>query len=460
MSERRIAKEITLLILATTVLSATTVAQTTDALLDKLVEKGILTAKEAKDLRDEVKPGSGKSAAPKPSWPDWVTGFKFTGDFRGRFEQNNAEDSAYIDRNRYRYRLRLGSVLTLQDRFEIGVRFASGNPQFNPGGTLVGGSAITANQDLNSLESRKFIWIDTAYAKWTAISNGDWTVSATIGKMDNPFSLSNMIFDYEIDPEGAALQAAYKLNERHQLRANGAFIVLDELNQGVGTVPSIGASHDPYVIGSQLLLESRWTSNLETSLGAAAFTINSRDSLSSKLQPFFDSGNSRDAATGVLRYNFNPIIGTASATYKLGSWPLYPAEFPVKVMGEYLENPAAPAHNQGYRAGLTLGKAGRKGLWELNYRYQWLEADAWFDAFADDDNGAYYATGNAQLVGTGKANGWFGGTNVKGHQVIAVYSIRDYLNFTFIYYLNDLILGSPGASSSSGHFMADLTWRF
>ena len=125
-----------------------------------------------------------------------------------------------------------------------------------------------------------------------------------------------------------------------------------------------------------------------------------------------------------------------------------------------MENPAAPVENSAYRLGLTLGKAGRKKSWEVNYRYQWLEANAWLDAFVDDDNGAYYAAGHPQLTGTGKASGWFGGTNVKGHQVIGTYSFTDYLSFTFTYYLNDLIITMPGQADSAGHFMADLMWKF
>src|SRR5205085_951348 len=202
------------------------------------------------------------------------------------------------------------------------------------------------------------------------IQNHDWTVSGVIGKMDNPFSLSNMLWDYDINPEGAALQLAYNLNDRHTLKANGAFIVLDEINQGVGAVPSIGGSHDPYVYGAQFLWESKWTPKIESSLGVAAFNIGARDSLSAKVQPFYNSGNSRDAATGLLKYNFNPIIGT------------------------------------------------------------------------------------------GKVNGWFGGTNVRGHLVTASYSFTDYFNFAFTYYLDELIIGAPGQPSAAGHFMADLMWKF
>lgn len=434
-------------------------AQSSDALIDKLVQKGILTEKEAKDLREEADQGFKQAFQAKTGMPDWVRAFKFTGDFRGRFEQNNAESSEYFDRNRYRIRLRVGAVASLDDHFDVGFRFATGNPLTNPGGALVGGAPITANQDLNSLESRKFLWVDAAYAKWTPF-NSDFRLSATIGKMDNPFALSSMIWDYDISPEGAALQAAYHFNDEHALKLNSAFVALDEINQGVGAVPSIRPSRDPFIYGAQALFDSRWTPRIDTSLGVAAFNIANKDSLSSKVQPYYNSGTSRAPATGNLLYNMNPVIGTAWLTYTLDSFPLYPDKFPIKAGGEYMYNPGAPRNNAGYRVGFTLGKAGKRRGWELTYRYQRLEADAWFDALVDDDNGGYYNTGNPQLAGSGKANGWFGGTNVRGHLFQTTYSFTEFLNFTFTYYLNDLIIRAPGERTEAGHFMADLMWKY
>jgi hypothetical protein len=69
-------------------------------------------------------------------------------------------------------------------------------------------------------------------------------------------------------------------------------------------------------------------------------------------------------------------------------------------------------------------------------------------------------SGNAQLAGTGKASGWFGGTNVKGHWVQATYSITDYLNLTLMCYWNKLIVNSAVGSSEAGHIFTDLMWRF
>jgi hypothetical protein len=448
------------LILAINLLALAARAQSSDALIDKLVEKGILSVKEANELREETDKNFSQAYSVKSGMPEWISALKFNGDFRGRFEQNYSDNDAFFTRNRFRYRVRFGVTATFLDDFDVGLRLASGNPQTVTGGTLVGGQPITANTDLNSLESRKFIWVDAAFARWNPIHNGDWTVSATIGKMDNPFLLSNMIWDYDINPEGGAFQVFHNFSETQVLKGIGAFYVLDELNQVNNNVLAVNPTHDPYVYGGQLVWESKWSPKFDTSLGVAAFDIVYHDSLSALIQPFYNSGNTRIPATGQLKYNYNPIIATASATYTLETFPLYNGRFPLKAQGEYMNNPAAPSNNEAYRVGGVIGKAGRKGTWEIVYRYQRLEADSWFDALVDDDNGAYYAVGNAQLAGTGKASGFFGGTNVKGHFIQGTYSFTDYLNFTFSYYLNELIIKTPGQTSDSGHFMADLMWKF
>ena len=256
------------------------------------------------------------------------------------------------------------------------------------------------------------------------------------------------------------MQAAYHINDKHPLKANAAAFVRDEINQAASGAPLGPAppSHDPYLYGGQMLLESKWTPKIETSVGLAIFNLGNKEGLSAKVQPFYNSGNTRDA-NGFLVHNYNPIIATGSVTYFLDSFPLYDGKFPVKALGEYMNNPGAATANEAYRVGVGLGKAGKKKGWEINYRFQELQADSWFDAMVDDDNGAFYANGNPQLTGTGKANGWFGGTNVRGHLVQATYSFTDFVGVSVTYYLNDLIVGVAGQSSSAHHFMIDLNWK-
>jgi hypothetical protein len=457
-------------------------AQNSDSLLNILIKKGVLTEQEAKDIKAEAAQQNQKdfnqNFAAKTGMPSWIKSYRLYGDFRGRFEENNAENVGYHTRDRFRFRLRTGLEIAME-KFDVGMRLASGNPQLNQANLLVGGQSITANQDLNSLESRKGIWIDAAYARYTPVKNDDWIVSASIGKIDNPFQLSNMVWDYDINPEGAGLQITHALSDQHAIKGIGGIFVLDEFNQSSPTPyiisgtnivasPGIRASHDPYLFGGQALWEAKWTPQIDTSLGVAAFDIvHAQDSLSAKVQPFYNAGNTRNA-NGFLVHHYDPLIGSASVVYKFPAFPLYEGQFPIRLSGEYMRNPSAPNdQNAGYRAGITIGKAGKKHTWEINYRYQRLEADAWYDALVDDDNGAFYP-GNAanpapQLSGTGKNNGWFGGTNVKGHQVIATYSFTDFLNFTFVYYRNDAIIKSFALAdnrSDAGHFYADLNWKF
>src|SRR5437660_8546833 len=103
-------------------------AQSSDALLDKLVEKGILTTKEANELKEETDKGFTTAYQVKSGMPDWVTALKFNGDFRGRFEGFYADNPAFVDRNRFRYRVRFGATATLLDDFEIGLRLSSADP--------------------------------------------------------------------------------------------------------------------------------------------------------------------------------------------------------------------------------------------------------------------------------------------------------------------------------------------
>jgi hypothetical protein len=430
--------------LASVVFCANTVAQSSDPLLDKLVQKGILTTEEAKDLREEAKGDFDKNYRKETAMPDWVNSFKFGGDFRGRFENFDSENPAFTGRTRYRYRLRAGLTATLKDDFEIGFRLTSADAV---GG--FGGNPVSNNTTFQDNGSKKFVFIDAAYAKWTPLHNGTWTASATIGKMDNPFDISNMVFDNDYQPEGGAFQAAYNLNDAHALKFNSAIFVLDELNQG------LGASHDPYLLGAQLLWNAKWNKKLESSIGISAFTLGNKLNLGNAAVPDVTGGNTRDGL-GNLVDNYNPVVGSASFTYKLDSFPIYNGAFPIKLSGEYIENPAVGSQNKGYRAGVQFGKAGKKGQWQIAYRYQRLDADAWYEELVDDDNGAFY-----QVAPAGGATGFRGGTNVKGHQVQAAYSLYDSLNLTVTYYRNQLINPVPaGSESSSSHLMVDLNWKF
>ncbi len=440
-------------------LSNQTHAQSSDALLDKLVDKGILTTQEAQDLRDESDKGFTTAFQAKTGMPDWVTGYKFSGDFRGRYDQVASTDGNqyFTDRNRFRYRIRAGVVVSMLDSVETGFSLTSDDPASSSGGYNNGGNPNSGNSTEQDNGSKKNVYIDTAYGKWTPLNSDGWFLSTTIGKMINPLQFTPMVFDNDWTPEGVALQAGYTFNDQHAIVLNtGAFVEDQEVSgSNTGSVPA------PGLFGGQAAWNANWTPKLGTSLGLGGYTIVNPENLTTANVPYINQGNTRDG-NGVLVNNYAPIIADASATYKLDSFPLYPGAFPIKLQGEFINNVGTVQNNdnnQGYWAGITFGKSGTKGTWDITYRYEYLEADATYDQLVDDDNGAYY-----QNAPVGGKVGYYSGTNVKGHLFKANYSFTDSLTLTFSCFLNQLISSNPGGISEPNnkamHVQADMTWKF
>jgi hypothetical protein len=434
-----------------------------DALLNKLEQKGILSVDEAKELKAENATNSvadfNKAMNAKFPTPDWVTGYKLSGDFRGRYDDVTTETpfpyaggKTPADNNmRLRYRLRVGLTINMKDNMQVGFRL--GTDDNGKGADAGTGNPLSNNSTLQGNGSKKPVWIDAAYGKWTAINDGTWMVAGTIGKMDQPFQASSMVFDPDYTPEGAALQATYKINNNNSLAFNGGAFVLDQVN-----------TRGPFLLGAQAIWNANWTPKLGTSLGIADYDIsNDKNIITSSAGPNpYDSnlGNTIvGGAAGAFAQHFNPIVASGSVTYTLDSFPLYNGAFPVKLAGEFLDNPAAASNNKGWWGGVTLGKSGKKGLWDISYRYQRLEADAWWDQIVDDDNVAFFPVSTLTL-GNIAVNA-AGGTDIKGHLIKFNYSIFDSLTFSFTAYINDLINNPvPGTKTGAVHAMADLMWKF
>lgn len=438
-------------------------AQSVDSLLDKLVDKGVISVKEANDLREEADKDFSKAYSAKSGMPEWVSALKFNGDVRGRYEsfyfKNDAVTTPPVnstDRNRFRYRLRFGVTATLSDGFEAGFRLTSSDAA--NGGS--GGDPISGNTTMQDNGSKKFIYLDLAYAKWTPVRSADWMGSFTIGKMENPFVFSDLVFDADYTPEGAALQWGYNVSEAHSLKFNGGAFALDE----------IGAqSEDPFLYGGQVRLESAWNKRWSSSAGLAWLSIENKEGLAGTVGgaaavPDQNKGNTRNyagpsevgALTGGLTYDFHPIIADASVTYTLDEFWHYNAPFPIKLGGDFINNPNAGSDNQGWSAGVLFGKAGKKGLWEFGYRYKYLEADAWYEELVDSDFGAFY-----QAAPTGGSAGYGAGTNVKGHVLKAAYSPYNPLTLTVTAFFSELINPNPAVSESKAtRIQVDATLKF
>jgi hypothetical protein len=407
-------------------LTAGSQAQSADALIDKLLEKGILSTEEAKELRVEADQNFTKAYQVKSGMPEWVTALKINGDFRGRFEGFYSDNPAFVDRNRFRYRLRLGVTATLKDQLEVGVRLGSGDLE-GIRDLRTGTDPISGNQTFQNNASKKGVFLDLAYAEWSPLNTTEWSGSLTLGKMENPFVFSDAVFDHDYTPEGVGMGLVYRLSQDHSLALNAGGFVLDEISSD---------SDDPHLVGAQLRWNAKWSPRIASTAGAAAMVIGGPENLRNGDVPNINAGNTRTPLPdGALVYNYNPVVVDAALTYTLPEFPLYPAPFPIRLGGDYIHNPAAPDRNQAFSAGVSFGKSGKRGLWDLSYRYKYLEGDSWYEELVDSDFGAFYA---AAAEGMG-FSGYAAGTNAKGHIARATYSPFDSVTLSITGFLTELI---------------------
>lgn len=449
---------------ATTLAAAGTCSlfgQASDPLIDKLVDKGILTVKEANDLREESDTGLSKALQVKNGLPDWVTALKINGDVRGRYEgilldetsknsaAANAGNGFFPDRHRFRYRLRLGVVATIKDDFEFGMRLTSSEPYTggaNPGDPISGNTTLTGNG------SKKFIYLDQAYGKWSPLHTGLLNGGLTLGKMEMPFSNSDIVWDSDYTPEGIAETLGFQLTDTQSLKLTGGQFALNELDNVAG------ASRDAYLLGGQARWDAKWTPKWQSTLGVGWYgLLNPRSLELGTAVPNKASGNTRDVG-GSLAGHYNPVVLDGALTYTLASFPLYTGAFPIKLAGDYVSNPAIKDGNTGFSAGLTFGKAGKRNTWEVSYRYKYLERDAWFEELVDSDTGAFYGAGY-----NGSGTGYKSGTNVKGHVVKAGYSPFDAFTLNFAVLMTSLINNpseSANIKSDTVRFQVDANLKF
>ena len=445
-------------------------AQSVDSLLDKLVDKGVLTTKEAQDMREQSDKDFTTAYAAKTGMPEWVTAFKINGDFRGRIEGFAAADPAYQDYTRLRYRARIGFTAVMQNNLEAGLRLGSGDLDGYPAN---GADPISNNQSLQNNGSKKGIFIDQAYLKWSGLNTPEANGALTFGKMQNPMVFSSMAFDHDYTPEGGVAQANFNLSDKHTLSAASGYFVLDEVGSS--------SANDAFMVNSQLSLNSVWSPKLSTLVTGGFFWLGNPDSLANGSVPNISVGNSRHGTTGLLDYEFNPFIIGASGTYSLASFPLYPGAFPITVGGEYLLNPGAPNNdtingvytstgNYAYNTGITFGKAGKKGTWEVAYQWRFMGANSWYEELPESDFGAYLAVAQPNYLAvvqpnSGQGAGYRSGTNAKGHILKASYSPWDMLTFTVAWYYTQvaneqLISGTRTWDSHMNRIQVDAVLKF
>lgn len=370
----------------------------------------------AKEMADDAgKRGGG--VAP------WLENLKFAGDLRMRYEYNGfnwgaTDDSEKKDRNRERFRLRFGVIKTwLDDQVEVGFRLASGENN----------DATSTNQSFTGDFSKKAVWIDLAYAKYTPKDLKGFSVTA--GKMIRPWSENELFFDTDVNPEGFwAEYKAPKMGPLEPFVGAGYFIVNES-----------AADEDSTMYVAQAGVKAEITKDLKYTFvaGYQEWT----DYFASGATP---RGNDTPLSTvpGFRIVSLNNNLELASIFGR-------PLSFMADFSHNCGEGDEAHARYEGqdnaFATGVKYGQNKKKGDWSVKYRYAYIEANAVPGHFADSD---------------------FGYVNRKGHVIGAEYNVQDSLTLGLTFFLTQPVF-SPTTTAGSSAFedltatvMADVVWKF
>ena len=298
----------------------------------------------------------------------WSERIKWKGDFRYRFE--DIEEDGKDDRDRNRIRARAALVAKTSEDTEVGLGLASG-----------GDDPVSTNQTLGAGGSTKEIRLDLAYLKWTGLEN----TFVTAGKFVNPYykaQKSQLIWDGDFRPEGVGIGWA---NERFFANATYSFIESDSKEDDDG------------IWGVQLGARFSLTDTMVLTTAAKYLDMPAKGREAIFDDDFF--GNSTVIKDGVEVYEYDYNVMNASVDLGFLAFDL-----PISIYADYVQNDDANDLDTGYLAGIKLGKAKKKGSWQLAYQYEDLEANATLGLVTDSD-----------FAG--------GGTDGKGHKLSGKYAI-------------------------------------
>ncbi len=435
------------------------------------------------EVKDEV-----IAQARKEGWggktPEWVTRLTLYGDIRVRFEalinhSTNDNTGAFpnfnaintgapfdttgavyspqfnVDQNRRRERLRarLGLTVDLENGFTAGLRLATGNDN-NP---------VTENQTFGAAGNAQggdfakyAIWLDRGYIRYMSPGDQASRFSLTLGRFDNPFQSTTLIWANDLAFDGAVMKLPLKAHFGEESTdafkpfiVAGIFPIFNTDLNFASNQPAKFPSYDKWLEAAQV--GATWKLGDDFTFKSAValyYYQNVQGQLSTPFTPLTTSdAGSTDASRPSFAQNGNTYMllrdivpGPLNGNGTIDQWQYYGLAtrfhelaltqeidynhfepFQVALVGEYVKNLAfnqaliAPVaiNNKGPAVGgVTPYLGGDKGWlvnlkvgdlllehfgdWNAAVGYRHVESDAVVDGFNDADFGGTLTGTNLQ----------------------------------------------------------------
>lgn len=407
------------------------------------------------------------------SLPEWIDRIEWNGDLRVRYQGDRFSDGNFPflpdaqrinssggvttaagfpfvntidDRNRLRYRARIGANVRVSDSTKAGIKLASGSDN----------SPTSTNQSMGDYFRKDAIWVDQAFIDYTPFRDtaiGDIGIAA--GRMANPFFTTDLVWDSDVNMEGLAVKGFKPWGNpsaKGQLGRQGFFYTL-----GAFPLQEFERNkNDSWLYAAQAGTVSNFGDNLSVKFGAAYYNFKNVQSqlnapggsrlLDYTAPAILGPGNSifnmrTDGLTTLagLASQFKLLNLTASARYRMPKSPLY-----LTFTADYVKNtamdpaeitrlqgaPGVKPDDKGYLARVAFGteKIARRGDWEVALGYKRIGSDAVIAAFTDSDFGVH------------------GGTDLKGFTLDANYGIAPNTWIGFSWLSADAVRRPPFAA--------------
>lgn len=487
-------------------------AQDAGALLDLLVKKKLISDQEAEEVRAELTKDVSATSAGKWKLSSPITEIELYGDARMRYEYRGGRTDGlqplgtpgggvatlhdWQERERERYRVRLGLRVTLADDWFAGVRLETSTSPRSTNITFGDDSQVNGPYSKDSDR----ISVGQAYLGYKGFKD----VTLTAGRMQQPLITTLMTWDADINPEGLAEQWKHTFNfefgggsseaaatdyskeggkggvvaqsasEPFKLKmdlfANFGQFIYDEANPenplGARSTtaantgnPQLVPNSDAFLLAWQVGARFTFPKNI---YAQAAPTLYNYTGNGDTFNVHYHGGDELLTNAGSLATNQNGInsLLVFDMPWEIG-WKL--GEIPMRLFGDFAVNfegseranaaghPEAANERYAYQIGLGIGQLKQKRDWQLNVFWQHTEQYALDPNLVDSDL-------------------FDSRVNMEGVAVQAGYMLSDAVAFNITYgygWRSDRSLGAGGAGDIGINpldqyqlFQADLNVKF
>lgn len=248
--------------------------------------------------------------------------------------------------------------------FAYGARLSVGNPR----------NTVNPWWRLGDFFARIDLAFDRFFISWRPSSFLD----LTIGKFRNLYSNSELLMDFDVQPEGAFQRLHFEnltpFLPALSLTLGETIVNMDPLYQAnIFILSAKGDSHWQFGPAVSLDLSAGYHHWLKEAQLYSANQIAADNDRPARIL-----GNKQ---TNTIGTEFGILNGFARLNFNLTE------NLPLALSADYLYNLRASSKNQGLQAGLSLGQLRKTWDWQLAYFFKYLEADASVAYFVEDQLG-------------------------------------------------------------------------